>query len=313
MASKGIILTVLVVCLVVVPPATSVPIEDNHKQSENSCVDAAKHVATEKKPGVGLHVTYTIQFSKHENRICVNVENKGEMKVSSAFGLLVDDTGFSPKMPDLESGESKSISDNITPYLSVAQDNHTVSVNAGGQEFDFNFTQNLNASSPETSTPYIKNIQLVRRGNQTKLFATVHNPGKRAYGIHVRAETFGTEGEFEIGAPQPGNTSEFRLDLNEGPGEVVAGKVMVYDDYNQSAGKFDQKEFLAKPNETANAWDDDFEQVPGGTADVSYSNETARQYREGYVDDEALSPFQRRAGAVLVVVVLVGAVLWRRR
>jgi len=55
-------------------------------------------------------------------------------------------------------------------------------------------------------------------------------------------------------------------------------------------GKFDQKEFLAKPGNDTKAWDDEFETMPGVGDSPDYSNESARQYRDGYVDDDYLSP-----------------------
>ncbi len=310
MGDKSVLLVIIIVLsLSVVPSVTAVPTD----QSESPCEDAKKYRAVDIDKAFNLHVEFLASFLETDNRVCVGVKNKGGMKYPSEFGLWVDGVGFSPEMPELEGGESKFVSKNVTSYLDTTQDNHSVRIVASEREFIFNFTHHLNASSPDVPTPYVSDVQVVRSENSTELVSTVHNPGERAYALHVRAETFETQGEFEIGAPQPGNSSEFRFELDEAPDDVVAGKVMVFNDTGQPEGKFDQKEFMAKPNETANAWDDHFEQVPGGTADSSYSNETARQYREGYVDDEALSPTERRAGAVLVVLALVGAVLWRRR
>ncbi len=306
--SKIPILVILVLSLAVAPPATAVPTE----QSENPCAGADKYIVVDKEQSFGLHMVYSVQFLERDNRVCIEVENKGEMEFPSGFGLWIDGDEFSPEMPDLESGESEFVSKNATSYLNTVRDHHTVRVVVVGKEFRFNFTQNLNASSPAVPTPYISEVNISRDGESPQLVATVHNPGKRAYGIHVRTETFETDSELEIGAPQPGNTSQFRLELDESTDDVIAGKVMIYDDPGEPAGKFDQKEFMAKPNETANAWDDHFEQVPGGTVESDYDNETARQHREGYVDDEALSPLERRAGAALVVLTLIGGVLWRR-
>lgn len=308
MGNKYNLLLVIVILLTAIPTVAG----DFSEKSENPCEDAEKYTVEDIDEDFGLHMTYSVQFLEREKQACIRVKNKGEMAFSSQFGLWVDGIGFSSPMPDLDGGESAFVSKNVTNYIDTVQDNHTVRVFAAGKNFTFDFTQAINESSPRVPTPYISNIHISRSRKTPKIVATVHNPGERAYGIHVRAETFETHSEVEVGAPQPGNSSEYTLELNESPSDVIAGKVMVYDDINQSDGKFDQKEFMAKPNETANAWDDHFEQVPGGTVDSSYSNETARQYREGYVNDEALSPFERRAGAVLVVLVAVGAVLWRR-
>lgn len=308
MIDRRVLIVVALLALITMPVTTATAVQ----QPESPCEGGVEEVVVEKYPSVGYNIEYRILFERESGTLCAHIENQGSGEVSSAFGFKVDHTGFSPEMPTLEENESKFVSMNVTKYISATRDNHTVSVNAGGSDFVYSFTHQLNSSNPRVPTPYISNIQISRSEKTPKVVATVHNPGERAYGIHVRAETFETHSEVEIGAPQPGNSSEYTLELNESPSDVIAGKVMVYDDINQSDGKFDQKEFMAKPNGTANAWDDHFEQVPGGTVDSSYSNETARQYREGYVNDEALSPFKRRAGAVLVVLVAVGAVLWRR-
>ncbi|WP_353634133.1 hypothetical protein ABSL23_13625 [Halobacterium sp. NMX12-1] len=308
MTSKRLIVIIAVAGLVFMPAVTAF----DGNQSQNTCKGAKENKVVDKDEDFSFHIEYNIQFSEDNKMACIVVENKGELEFPATFTLSVDGDGFSPKMPDLEGGESKSVTLNTTKYIDATRDNHSVNIGAGGKESAFNFTKKVNSTSPSSSTPYVGDIQINRSGTPTELIATVHNPGKRAYALHVRAETFETEGAFDIGAPQPGNTSEFQIPLDEGPNEVVAGKVMVFNDTGSPDGKFDQKEFMAKPNETASAWDDHFEQVPGERADVSYDNETARQYREGYVDDEALSPLERRAGAVLVVFALVGAVLWRR-
>ncbi|GAA0288101.1 hypothetical protein [Halobacterium noricense] len=308
MDSKRILLVVLVLALTAVPPATALPTE----QSESPCGGTKEYKVVDREERFNLHIIYLVGFLEEDNRVCVEVKNKGEIEYPGEFGLWVDGDGFSPEMPDLESGESKSVSRDVTKYLDTTQDNHSVRVVVSGQRFTFNFTHHLNASSPEIPTPYVSDVRVVRSSDSTELVSTVHNPGERAYALHVRTETFETDNEFEIGAPQPGNSSDFKFKLDEDPDDVIAGKVMVYNDTGQPEGKFDQKEFIAKPNETANAWDDHFEQVPGGTVESDYNNETARQYREGYVDDEALSPLERRAGAALIVLTLIGAVLWRR-
>jgi len=309
MASKRLILVLILVSFAVTPAisATSMP------AGKNPCLGEKKYIATELDESVGLHSKYTVQFDEDEKQICIKRENKGKGKALTSVGILVDGRGISPGTKELEENESSFFSKNVTEYIDATADNHTISINAGSKDLNFNFTHHINTTAKNSPTPKFTDLEIVRdSGDKSILIATVHNPGKRAYALHVQAETFETEGAFEIGAPQPGNTSEFQIPLNEGANEVVAGKVMVFNDTGSPDGKFDQKEFMAKPNETANAWDDHFEQVPGERADVSYDNETARQYREGYVDDEALSPLERRAGAVLVVFALVGAVLWRR-
>lgn len=113
--------------------------------------------------------------------MCVNVENLGETVVYSAFGLLVDDTGFSPEMPDLEAGESKFVSRNVTEYANTLRDNHTVDVHARGQRFHFNFTHELNASSHDVPTPYISDVDVTRDedDDSTALVVSMHNPGER--------------------------------------------------------------------------------------------------------------------------------------
>jgi len=282
---------------------------------QNPCNGAEEKTVVDKNPDFNSHIKYTFQFSQENHRYCVLVENKGDAPTLSNFDATADGRTAAPEMPTLEAGESKYVTRNVTKYLDVKRDNHTVTLGVFETTYVYNFTQEMNASDPDVPAPYIENVEVARNeeNDSTALRVAVRNPTKRGYGIYVQAKTFETKSVDDIGAPQENETQVFTLPLEESSSDVVAGKVRVFDNVGEPAGKFDQKEFLAKPGNDTEAWDDEFENMPGVGDSPDYSNETARQYREGYVNDELLSPLERQVGAVLTVLVLVGGVLWRRR
>jgi len=302
-----LLILLLATCHLVVTGASTV--------ANEPCEGTEKKTVIDKDRTFDSHVKYTFQFSPEENKYCVTVENKGMNKIWGSFGATADGRAAAPDLPKLEAGESRHIVRNITRYLDVKRDNHTVTLSALDEKYVYNFTQEMNASDPDVPAPYIENVEVARNeeNDSTALRVAVRNPTKRGYGIYVQAKTFETKSVDDIGAPQENETQVFTLPLEESSSDVVAGKVRVFDNVGEPAGKFDQKEFLAKPGNDTEAWDDEFENMPGVGDSPDYSNETARQYREGYVNDELLSPLERQVGAVLTVLVLVGGVLWRRR
>lgn len=284
-------------------------------ETKEYCEGIEKDTIVKKDVGADLHIEYEFQFSEENHRLCVEIKNEGNRTGLSGFRAKVDGEGVAPQMPNLEPGESELVVKNLTEYLDVRQDHHIVSVGAYNKSFQYNFTEVLNASSPKVSSPYITDVEVLRdqENGSTALEVSTHNPSKLGYSFYVQAETFETKGVYRVGAPQENETSQVVLPLNESSDEVVAGKVRIFDDWANSEGKFDQKEFMARPGNETNAWDDHFERVPGTVDRYDYDNETARQYRDGYVDKDFLSPWERRAGAGLLVALVGGAVWWRRR
>lgn len=304
-----LILVVLVVfSMASVPPAASL-------ESKTPCEGVETNTAVEKSDISDRHLKYYFQFSEDSRTLCVKVENKGETETRSSFVTAVDGIAAGPEMPTLEPGESTFVTKNVTEYLNVNKNIHTVRVGVYPDFYNYNFTHELNASSPEVSSPYIRDVEVLRHAenDSTSLRVTTFNPGKRAYSMYVQVETFGTDGRYTIAAPQPNQTDVETIQLDESSDEVVAGKVRIFDEWAESSGKFDQKEFMAKPGEDTNAWDDHFEQVPGTIDEYTYSNESAERHRADYVDEDVLSPLEKQVGAALTVILLVGGLLWRRR
>ncbi|MXR19495.1 hypothetical protein [Halobacterium bonnevillei] len=311
MVSKG--LTVIWIALLALASVHFVLPATAH--AENPCKGAGKDKVIEKSNISDFHVEYQFQFSEELEKFCVKVKNKGEMNASSGFSASADNIGLKQESPILGPGESVLVTKNVTEYLNVVKDNHTVKLGAYQEFYYYNFTRELNATSSDVPSPYIKNVSVIRdqENDSTALRVETYNPSKRGYGMYVQVETFGTDGEYTIAAPQENETHPVTIPLKESSDEVVAGKVRIFDEWAESDGKFDQKEFIAKPSEDTNAWDDNFEQVPGTVDEYTYSNESAEQYREDYVDEDVLSPLEKRVGAVLSVLLVVGAVLWWRR
>lgn len=283
--------------------------------TEPDCNGVERKTIVEKDSDTYSHIEYTFQFSKEDNVYCVQVENKGKGKTISGFDATVDGRAAAPQMPTLESGETKYVVKNVSGHLDVKRDNHTVTLGVYNQTFVYNFTEELNATNPDVPAPTIKNVEVVRHehNDSTSLKVAVHNPTKRGYGVYVQAKTYGTTRVDDIGAPQPNETTVFVLPLEESSDAVVAGKVRVFDNWGEPEGKYDQKEFLAEPDSEAEVWNDEFEHMPGTDSSAAYHNESTQQHRAGYVDDDYLSPLERKVGAVLAVVVLAAGVLWRRR
>lgn len=306
------LVAILIVCLlfslVFVPPANAIG-------SKSPCEGVETKTSVQKSDISGRHLKYYFQFSKESRTLCVKVENKGEFEIRSSFVAAVDGVTAEPGMPNLQPDQSVFVTRNVTNYLNVNKDQHSVKLGVYPDFYRYNFTGKLNASSPKVPSPYIRGVEVLRHeeNDSTSLRVTTFNPGKRAYSMYVQVETFGTDGTYTIAAPQPNQTDVETIRLEESSDEVVAGKVRIFDEWAESSGKFDQKEFMSRPGEDTDAWDDHFEQVPGTVDEYSYSNESAEQHRADYVDEDVLSPFEKRVGAALTVVLLVGGVLWWRR
>ena len=302
------VVVVLLVCSPVFAPIATA-------QPDSACNGAEKNTVVKKSPGVEYHIEYTFQFSPETNQYCVLVENKGEGETLSGFDASVDGRTAAPEMPTLAAGESKYVEKNVTDQLDVLRDNHTVTLGIFNDTFVYNFTRELNATNPDVPAPTIRDVEVIRHeeNDSTSVRIVVHNPTKRGYNIYVQAKTFGTRRVDDIGAPQPNKTSVFTLPLKEGTDVVVGGKVRVFDNWGEPNSRFDQKEFLSRPGNDTEMWDKPFETMPGTDSAASYNNETSKQYRANYVDDDYLSEQERKIGAVTAVVLLVAVAWWRRR
>lgn len=277
------------------------------------CNGVETKIVVRENPSFNDKLEYRFQFSERENRYCVTVHNRGEGKDLSSFTATVDGVSAAPKMPILKSDESITVVRNITGYLDPRRDNHVVVLGTGGDETKYNFTQR---STPENSTipsPYISNVEVVRyeSNDSTALRVDTFNPSKRGYAFSVQVETFGTDGDYEVAAPQENETQTVVIPLKESTDDVVAGKVRIFEQFGKPETKFDQKEFMAEPGAETNYWDDEFERVPGTVDNYSYSNETARVKYQGY-DEDLLSPVAKIAGAVGTMLLLTLGFWWRR-
>lgn len=301
------------ICIIVVLIIASVPVTASN--GVEPCGDTEEKVIEDRDVDFNIHTEYSFKFSERNKNLCVRVENKGSEKYRGGFTIQADGTGVKEPSISLDSGESSKMVIDLTERFDVLRVNHTVQTGTQGKQIEFNFTQDFNASSPDVASPYITDVDVLRNheNDTTALEVSTHNPSKLGYNFYVQAETFETKGVYRVDAPQENETSQVVLPLNESSDDVVAGKIRIFDNWGNSDGKFDQKEFMAKPGNETNAWDDHFERVPGTIDRYEYDNETARQYREDYVDRDLLSPLERRVGAGLLVAVLIGAVWWRRR
>lgn len=308
---KRVIVLVLLVLTLSIPPVNADTVSSI---SDTRCSGGETETVHYVHPGFDVHMVYNFTFDESQQLLCVNVENVGGHPVNGGFRAIVDNRGLETPRPELEPGETMSTTENVSPWLNLFDDNHTVSVGARGNNTEFNFTHEINASSPDVPSPKITDVDVLRyeQNNSTALQVSTHNPTKRAYGFYIQAETFGTKGVFDIGTPASNQTEQVLLPLEESPDEVIAGKVRIFHKWGVSNGMYDQKEFMSKPNETVNARDVAFTRVPGTVDTYNYHNESAAKYREGYVDDDALPPLQKKIGAALVVLLPAVALLVRR-
>lgn len=305
---RSLLLAFLVVSasLVCIQPADAEP-------GDSPCENATETTVVEKASKFGTHVEYTFQFSKQSNTYCVEVVNKGDTKSLSDFGAEVDGKAVSRNMPTLEPGESIYVTKNITGYLDVRRDNHTVELGAYQKSVTYNFTQRSTSENSTIPSPVISDVEVVRDENNgtAALRVSTFNPAKRGYAFYIQVETFETNGAYTVAAPQENETSTVLIPLDESAEDVVAGKVRIFDEPSQPETKFDQKEFMAKPGNVTNYWDVEFKQVPDSAETYSYQNETARAEYRGW-DENLLTPVQKQVGAVATVVLLIGVMWWRR-
>lgn len=269
---------------------------------ESRCNEGETKTIVEKDPDFETYIEYTFQFSSRMNTLCLEVENKGGTRTHSGFRAIVDGAAIGPKMPSLEPGESTYVTKNITGYLDARRDNHTVLFGAYQKEVTYNFTQRSSSDNSTIPSPVISDVEVIRYENNdsTGLRVSTFNPSKRGYAFYIQVESFATDGEYTVAAPQENETTTATLPLSESTDEVVAGKVRIFDEPSQPETKFDQKEFMAKPETDTRFWDVEFKQVPASADTYSYQNDTAQDEYRGY-DDDLLSPVQKQAGAIAIV------------
>lgn len=309
MTSEKVLAILVIISLLL--PLASTPVAAN---VTNPCEGGEISTVTRQNSTFNTDIRYEFQFADEKNRLCVTVENHGDGKDLSSFTAIVDGKSAAPTMPTLEAGESVTVVKNITGYLDVRRDNHTVLIGTGGQETRYNFTQRSSSDNSTIPSPRITDVEVLRyeSNDSTALRVETFNPSKRGYSFSVQVETFGTDGDFTIASPQENETSTVVLPLKESADDVVAGKVRIFGEFGQPETKFDQKEFMSESGDGTDYWDVEFDRVPGKVDTYSYSNQTARVKYQGY-DEDLLTPLQKQIGAAAVVLLLVGTVWWRRR
>ncbi|MFC3476813.1 hypothetical protein [Halobacterium litoreum] len=268
-----------------------------------------------------IEVQYTITFDQSERLVCVSAENVGEKKTKAGYGIQVDDrTVRNLPSERIAPGETFSAQSNITGWIDVTAENHTVRAGTYAGTAVFNFTERFDESEEGGfPSPYITDVEVLRNqsSGETTLEVTATNPANRSYYPSLLVKTFETPTSRDLPNRPDNHTLVYHVPLEESPGETVVGELKLYEHWKRSDGKFDREEFVANPNGTDRSWERAFEEVPNLSdmnEEVYYENESAKKYRDQGPDVKPISERASRIGAVATVVLVVGGLgLWRRR
>jgi len=308
---------VVLVSLLVVSAAT--PVGAANIQADPDC-EGETWTGVDKELDGRVEVRYTATFNQQKKLVCFSAENVGEIDTYGRFVLIVDDrTVPTMSVGSLSTGETCSVRRNVTGWIDVTAENHSVKVSTYADGAQFNFTERFNDSKEGGfPSPYITDVEVLRNqsAGETTLEVTATNPANRSYFPSVVVKTFETDTYRELPSTPDNHTLVYHVPLEEAPGETVVGDIKLYDHWKYSDGKFDRKEFVAKPNDSIRSWEPAFEEVPNVSqmnAEIYYENESAKKFRDQGPDVKPISEQASRIGAVATVLLVVGGIWWRRR
>lgn len=258
-------------------------------------------------------IEYAITHNQKTDQVCIIAKNTGERNESFGYELQVDN-GSTPGNRGIELAPNETYRTNhsITKRIDATKDNHTVVVYSYNGTYYFNFTQEIDTMNEGgIPTPHVENLRIKRNGTksgQPRLMVDIENEGERTYRPRAAVRT------FESGSRYLDTSHSVRL--SEGNGDVIVGTVRLYGGKFNPGTKFDRVSFVSYPNGTYEIWEPEFREIPTEREieerDVYYENETAREEYRG-PDVDPISERASKAGAILVVVFLVGSLWYRRR
>lgn len=266
-------------------------------------------------------IDYTVTYNKTAQRVCMAAENTGGQRGSIKYVLQVDNQRLVEKQGIvLDPGEEFRDSRTISGGIDATRDNHTVVVSSYNGTFYFNFTQDINTMNEQgVPTPHFENITIKRNGTesgQPRIVLEVENEGRRTYVPEGEVRTLESDSRYLDDAPDGSPGGRYSVRLSESSDEVIVGTARLYGGTFNPGTKFDRVSFVSYPNGTYDIWEPEFEEIPTAREieqrEVYYENESARAKYTG-PDVDPISERASRAGAVLVVLLVVGGFwYWRR-
>lgn len=260
-------------------------------------------------------IEYTITYNKSAQRVCAIAESTGERNGDFGYSVWIDDSRVSPRdTVELAPGETFTGNQTIIEGIDATRDNHTVEVHPYNGTFYFNFTQEIDPMNEDgVPTPHIENITIKRNGTkcrQPNIVVDVENEGIRNYSPEAVVKT--AESDLRWMLPRGSSYSNRLSEANE---DVVVGTVKLYGHTYYTGMKYDRVSFVSYPNGTYDTWEPAFEEIPTKREieerEIYYENESAQDLRGPDVD--RISDTASKAGAVLVVLAVVGGLWYRRR
>lgn len=314
-ASSLILSVLLGMSLLLAAPATA-----------NQVADEPPEVECDGQTETGVsnffsRVEYAITYNESTQRVCAVAKNTGDKNESFGYSIWVDDAPFTDSgSVRLAPGDEFKDNQTITDALDATRDNHSVRVSSHNGTFYFNFTQEIDTMNEEgVPTPHFESLTVKRNGTksgQPRIILEVENEGTRTYVPEAEVRTFESDSRYLDDAHDGRPGGRYSVRLSESNKQVVVGTVRLYGGKFNPGTKFDRVSFVSYPNGTYEIWEPAFGEIPTDREieqrEVYYENESAREKFRG-PDVDPISETASKAGAVLVVLLVVGGFwFWRR-
>jgi hypothetical protein len=266
-------------------------------------------------------IEYAVTYNQSAQRVCVVAKNTGEENGNFVHLVQIDEKRVKKAdRMELTPGEQFRGIQNITGGIDATEENHSVFVSTRNDTFYFNFTEKIDTMNEGgVPTPHFENLTIKRNGTksgQPRIVMQVENEGIRTYVPEAEVRTFESNSRRLGYAPNGTPGGRFSVRLSEDKNATIVGTVRLYGGTFNPDTKFDRMSFVSYPNGTYETWEPEFDDIPTAREieerEVYYENETAREKYTG-PDVDPISEKASKAGAILVVVSLVGALWYRRR
>lgn len=281
--------------------------------------DCTKYTEKESKiiqSGRGLCVISTINKSSYNLAITaytkksINIDNTGILV--SVDGQRAVDYSF-----DLAGNEQWIKNINLSTYMDVNRNSHTVTISTYGNHTKINITKRIESSNTDIPHPYITNV-IVTEGTvdgkpSSVAYVTVVNPSIQLYSSKLMVHTQKTSGSFYAASVPPGESRTIKVELRDDLNGKIAGEARLYTkNVSEREGALDQVEFVGRVNGTTSLWNESYEPIRGPWRENSYKYEN-ESYSKSY--GERISGGHEIEGVPLIypAVGIIAALLVVRR
>jgi hypothetical protein len=213
-------------------------------------------------------VVYNVSFSEQNSTVYIEAFNptKWDNEITG-YGIQVDGQRVQNTNYRLDENERRTETIDITPGINVNEDNHTVKFATYGNSTQFNFTREINSSSPgEVPTLYISDVEVTTGTIDGEPSAvanvTLVNPSQQLYSTKLMVHTIGTDGSLYPASVRPESSRTITVELLDDREGEIAGEARLYTgNLTTEEGAMDQVEFVGEAGSETQVWNASYDPV----------------------------------------------------